>query len=185
MKNIIIVFAAVIILLIAGVVFFTLNIDSIIKKGVETAGPKILKAPVTLDDVDTSLFRGKASLEGLTIGNPEGFKSEYAFRLGKTDLDLNIKSITSEKIHIRSLVIESPEIMYEGALGKNNNLSKLQSNFESMTSGSDKKESGSEGEGDSSASRPKKIQIDYLKISGANNYLHKVAFYLEVVIILC
>ena len=167
MKNIIIIFAVIIVIVIAGVIFLIGNVDSIIKKGVETAGPKILKAPVTLTDVNVSIFKGTGTITGLVVGNPEGFKTDYAFKLGETSLDLDIKSVISDKIHIRSLIIDSPEIMYEGALGKNNNLSKLQSNIESMTSGSDKKESGTEGGGDDSGGKSKNIQIDYLKISGA------------------
>ena len=162
MKNITIVICIIVILLIAGAVFFTLNLDSIIKKGVETAGPRMLKAPVTLDDVDISLFRGKASLEGLTIGNPEGFKSEYAFSLGKTALDLEIRSITSEKIHIRSLIIDSPEIIYEGAIGKSN-ISRLLANIKEMTKSGDKKEESSET---GKSGSTKSIQIDHVVVSG-------------------
>jgi hypothetical protein len=172
MKNVIIIVAVIIILVIAGVIFLIGNVDSIIKKGVETVGPKILKAPVTLNDVNVSVFKGKGTITGLVVGNPEGFKTDYAFKLGETSLDLDVKSVTSDKIHIRSLIIDSPEIMYEGALGKNNNLTKLQSNIEEITSRTGKKDDGSEGgasgssEDDLSGSS-KKIQIDYIKISGA------------------
>ncbi|MFC1494243.1 hypothetical protein ACFL6W_03085 [Thermodesulfobacteriota bacterium] len=169
MKNIIIIIAVIIILVIGGVIFLISNIDSVIKKGVETVGPKILKAPVTLNDVNVSVTKGTATITGLIIGNPEGFKTDYAFKLGEVALDLDIKSVTSDKIHIRSLIIDSPEIMYEGALGKNNNLSRLQSNVEEITSrtnkeGTDEKDGGSEGD---SGGESKKIQIDYIKISGA------------------
>lgn len=163
MKNIIIIFFVIVLLLIGGVVFLTLNLDSIIKKGVETAGPKVLKAPVTLDDVDISLFSGKGKLSGLTIGNPQGFKSDYAFKLGETALDINIKSVTSDKIHIRSLIIDSPEIMYEGTIGKKNNISQLQANIKEMLKGSGKKEESPETSG---AESTKSIQIDHVKVSG-------------------
>jgi hypothetical protein len=168
MKNIIIIFCVIVLLIIGGVVFLTLNLDSIIKKGVEAAGPKVLKATVNLDDVNISLFSGKGKLSGLTIGNPEGFKTDYAFKLGEVALDLDVRSVTSDKIHIRSLVIDSPDIMYEGALGKNNNLTRLQSNIEEITSRSGKKDEDSENdESGSSGGESKKIQIDYIKISGA------------------
>lgn len=163
MKNIIIIFCVIVLLLIGGVIFLTLNIDSIIKKGVETAGPKMLKAPVTLDDVDISLFSGKGSLSGLTIGNPQGFTSEYAFKLGETALELDIRSVTSEKIHIRSLIIDSPEIMYEGGIAKKNNLSRLHANIKEMLKSPEKKEVSAESGETKSA---KSIQIDYIKLSG-------------------
>lgn len=170
MKNIIIIIAVVIVLLIAGVIFLIGNVDSIIKTGVETVGPKLLKAPVTLSDVNISVFKGTGSIKGLVVGNPEGFETDYAFKLGNVSLDLDVKSVTSDKIHLRSLIIDSPEIMYEGSLGKNNNLSRLQSNIEEITSRSGEKDSEDDSsessEGDSEGSS-KKIQIDYLKISGA------------------
>jgi hypothetical protein len=165
MKKILIAGGVLILIVVVAVILLISNIDTIIKKGVETVGPKILQAPVTLKDVDISVSSGSGELSGLTIGNPSGYNTEYAFKLGSIAVELDVKSVTTDKVHIRSVLIDSPQITYEGALGKKNNLSQLQANVESFAgagSGSDEKNNS----GDSGAS--KKVQIDYLKIAGGS-----------------
>jgi len=164
MKKIIIAVGVLVIIIIAAVFFLVGNLDTIIKKGVETAGPKILKAPVTLDDVEISVSSGTGELKGLTIGNPSGYKTDYAFKLGGIAIDLDVKSVTTDKVHIRSIIIKGPQINFEGALGKKNNLSQLQANAAGF-SGTDKgedKDSGPSGDRDSGAG--KKVQIDLIRI---------------------
>ncbi len=165
MKKVLIAGGALILIVLVAVILLVGNIDTIIKKGVETVGPKILQAPVTLKDVDLSVSSGSGELSGLTIGNPEGYKTEYAFRLGRIAVDLDVKSVTTDKVHIRSVLIDSPQIIYEGALGKKNNLSQLQANVESFTGavrGTDKKAESSESDRTGGG---KKVQIDHIKIA--------------------
>ena len=164
MKKIIITIGVFVIIIIAAVFFLVGNIDTIIKKGVETAGPEILQAPVTLDDVEISVASGTGELKGLTIGNPSGYKTDYAFKLGGIAIDLDIKSMTTDKVHIRSILIKAPQINFEGALGKKNNLSQLQANaadFSGTDKGGDKNSEASE---DKDSGAGKKVQIDLIKI---------------------
>ena len=165
MKKLLIAGGVIIVIVVAVILLLVGNIDAIIKKGVETVGPKILQAPVTLKDVDISVSSGSGELNGLTIGNPAGYKTEYAFQLGGISVELDVKSVTTDKVHIRNVFINAPEIIYEGALGKKNNLSQLQANVASFTGAgkdsdtkADNSESGKSGEG-------KKVQIDYIKIA--------------------
>jgi uncharacterized protein involved in outer membrane biogenesis len=162
MKKVLIAVGVLILIVVAAVILLVSNIDTIIKKGVETVGPKILQAPVTLKDVDISVSSSSGELSGLTIGNPAGYNTEYAFQLGRIAVELDVKSVTSDKVHIRRVLIDSPQITYEGALGKKNNLSQLQANVESFTGGSGGKDEKTDSR-DSGAG--KKVQIDYLKIA--------------------
>ncbi len=151
------------IIVVAIVVAFTFllgNINSIVKKGVESAGPVILQAPVTLNKVDISVSSGTGQLSGLTVGNPKGFKTDFAFQLGDIKLDIDTKSLASDTIHIKSIIIDSPKIIYEGLIG-DSNISKLQSNASAFTGqGGSSKDKGS-----SKGSSGKKVVIDYLKIA--------------------
>lgn len=142
------------------------NINSIIKKGVETAGPKILKAPVALNKVNISVSSGSGELIGFTVGNPAGYKTEYAFQLDKVKVDLDVKSVTSEKIHIKNVSIDSPKIIYEGTFGKSN-ISQLQENAKTDTSKGTSDSSARPKEEDSGSSG-KSVQIDYLKIANGS-----------------
>ena len=160
MKKIMIAGGVLFIVVIIAIVLLIGNINTIIKKGVETVGPKILKAPVTLKDVDISVSSGSGKIKGMKIGNPEGYKTDYAFQLEEIEMDLDVKSVTTDKVHIRNILINAPQIMYEEALGKKNNLTQLQANVEAFTGGGEKKSGSSENEG-----AGKKVQIDYIKIA--------------------
>jgi len=91
-----------------------------IKTAVNTAGPKVLKVPVTLADAEFRPFSGLIRLEGLHIGNPEGFKSDGIFDLGSIRVELEPRSLLSDTIHIKTIFIDKPQVTYELALGKSN-----------------------------------------------------------------
>ena len=161
MKKILIICGVVIIVVVIAIVALLGNIDSLVKKGVEKAGPIILEAPVTLKSVDISFSSGSGELRGFTVGNPKGYKTDYAFQMDSLKIDLDVGSVTSDKIHIKNVIIDSPNIIFEGGFGKSN-LSQLQANAEAFTSGDNKQQ---ETETDSQG---KKIQIDYVKIQNAS-----------------
>jgi hypothetical protein len=66
-----------IVLVALGIHFF---LDSAVKKGVETLGPKMTKVDVKLDSVSISLLSGSGKIKGLVVGNPEGYKTPHAIR---------------------------------------------------------------------------------------------------------
>ncbi|HIJ79745.1 MAG: hypothetical protein OEY01_13500 [Desulfobulbaceae bacterium] len=143
--------------LIAGTALLLIgNLNTIVKKGIETVGPKILQAPVRLADVILDVASGSGELSGLIVGNPQGFKTDYAFQLDQIMIELDVASATSDKVHIKKIIIKSPNIVYEGILG-NNNLKQLQANAQSF------KKPGKEQPANSKTSG-KKVQIDLLKI---------------------
>jgi len=162
MKKIVIGGAVIVIILVAVLVLVLGNINAIVKKGVETAGPKVLKVPVTLDKADISVFSGTGRLAGLTIGNPPGFQTDYAFQLGNVQMDIDTGSVTSDKIHVRSIVIDAPSIIFEGSFDKSN-LSQLQANAAAFST-SGKESAAPAADQEKSESAGKKIQIDLLTI---------------------
>lgn len=165
MKKVLIGGAVVLVIVVAVLMLVLGNINPIVKKGVETAGPKILKAPVTLNNVDISVLSGSGKLSGLTIGNPAGFQTEYAFKLGKVEVELNAGSVTTDTIQVKNILIDSPSIIFEGAFNKNN-LGQLQANAEAYTA-SDTSPGPAEKQQDAD-SGGKKIQIDHLVIQNGD-----------------
>ena len=162
MKKIIL--AGIIVIIIIAV-FLLNNINPIVKKGVETGGSKVLSAPVTLTSSDISVFSGSGALSGLTIGNPTGFHTEYAFQLKQVKVGLDVKSVTSDTIHIKNVLIDAPSIIFEGGFGKSN-LSQLLANAKTFSGGGSKK-TGAKNEA-ASDSKQKKIIIDHLKIANGS-----------------
>jgi len=94
---------------------------SIIKAAVEEIGPQVTKTSVKLDDADVSLTSGEGTLKGLVIGNPAGYKTDSAFRLGEIKVKVDVGSITGDTVTVREIVIAAPAITYElgGAGGDN------------------------------------------------------------------
>ncbi len=112
----------VVIILVLGVI--TLRLDKVIKTSVETLGPKFTGVSVKLDKVSLSLLNGELKLAGLMIGNPQGFSTPSAMTLGNFEAKLAVGSLFSDKIIVERVLIQAPEITFEGSL-QGSNLSKL------------------------------------------------------------
>src|SRR5262245_56162367 len=85
----------------------------IVKSGVEKVGPEVTKVPVKLDSANISIFNGSGQLKGFVLGNPEGFKTPEAVKVGTVAVSLVPRSVLSDKVVVRSIRVEAPEITYE------------------------------------------------------------------------
>lgn len=108
----------VVLAIVVGIGFF--QGGKIIKSGVETYGPEVIGAPIAVGGVDYSLLDGDASIQNLTVGNPEGFKTDEAFSVGEISIKMNPQSVFSDVVHIQELRIASPSLTYEPAKGGSN-----------------------------------------------------------------
>jgi uncharacterized protein involved in outer membrane biogenesis len=153
----------VVILGIVAVAAVVMSLGSAIKKGVETFGPQVAKVPVTLDKVNLSLFSGNAALQGLAIGNPEGYKTTNAMSLGLASVSISPGSIFSDKVVVKSIRVEAPKVTFEFGPG-GNNLQRIQKNLEEFTGGSSTNAAQPAAE-----SKPgKKLQVDEVVITGGS-----------------
>src|SRR6187549_3776815 len=115
MKKLIIrILIGLVILLILAVVAVGLFLDGAVKKGVETVGPMLTKVDVKLDSVSLSILFGSGKIKGLVVGNPEGFKTPNAIKMGTARVSIAPGSVFSDKIVVKSIRVEAPEITYEG-----------------------------------------------------------------------
>lgn len=114
------VIAGLIAIVVIVIVVVFANVDRIIKEVVETVGPKMTQTEVKLDKVELSTTSGTGKLSGLLIGNPKGFTTPSAMQLGEIGLTLDIASLSSDTIVIKSILIRAPQITYEYASGGGN-----------------------------------------------------------------
>lgn len=160
MKTLFKILAVLVVLVVLAVGASIYFLGTIVKSGVEKAGPKVTKTPVKLSTAKVSLFSGSGELKGFVIGNPEGFKSPEAMKVGLASLSLAPRSVMSDKVIVHSVKVLDAEITFEGDLS-GNNLSKLLDNIKGQADKdkqtTDKKEKSSE----------KKFQIDDFLITGA------------------
>lgn len=148
----------ILLLLIAAVAghFF---LDAAIKRGIETVGPKLTQVDIKLDSVHLLLLSGSGDLNGLVVGNPEGFKTANAISVGSTSLALRPASLLSDKIVIKSINVQAPEITFEQGL-HGNNLTKIKANLQAATGGGSNQEPAKETQGG------KKLEVDDIVING-------------------
>jgi hypothetical protein len=129
----------ILILLGIGLYFLVSSLDSIVEAAVEKYGSEMTQAEVQLDQVQIELTSGKGALRGLTVGNPEGFKSARALSLGELSVQLDTGSVTTDTVVIKEIAIKAPEVIYEFGL-KGSNLDALKRNVDVYTAqGKDKK----------------------------------------------
>jgi hypothetical protein len=137
--------AVVVIAIVGVVVFIYSNLDSIVKDAVEEYGPQFTGVSVTLAKVELSPENGEGKLSGLVVGNPKGYQTDSAFKLGSVSMNIDISRLTSDTIIIKSIVIDKPDITYEFGDG-GSNVDVIGKNVEKAAGGSGaKKEEKEEG----------------------------------------
>ena len=106
----------------AAVLYLTMSgsMDRLIRAGIEKYGSDMTRASVTLDRVSVDLADGGVSLQGLSIGNPGGFATEYLTHLDKVSVSLDLNSITSDPVVVKQILVQSPVFIYELAPGGTN-----------------------------------------------------------------
>jgi len=110
----------VVIVVVGLFVYVYSNLDSLVKDAVEDYGPRYTGVTVKLDKVELSPENGQGKLSGLLVGNPAGYGTDSAFRLGSIDVSIDLQSLTSDTIVIRSIVIDGPDVTYEFGEGGSN-----------------------------------------------------------------
>ncbi len=114
------------------ILFFSLN--GIVKKGVETVGPRLTGVEVTLGAAEISPFSGSGKLTKIFVGNPEGYKTPSAIAVGSAQVVVKVGSVLSDVIVIDEINVQEPEITLEGSFS-GNNLTKILSNVEGANNG--------------------------------------------------
>jgi hypothetical protein len=166
MKKILLIVAGLVAVgLVVLILVFSFFLDSIIKKGVETVGPQVTKTEVKLDGVRISFLSGSGALKGFLLGNPEGYKTPSAVKVGEVGLGVQPRSVMSDKVHVNYVRLQGAEFTFEGTLGTKNNLNKILENVQSVTGG-DKGKAEPKTQ-PSQAGPSKKLQVDDFLISGA------------------
>jgi hypothetical protein len=142
---------------VAGLAAF-LFLGTIVKAGVEKGGPFITKVPVKLDGANISVFSGSGELKGFLMGNPDGFKAPDSVKVGSVAVKIEPGSVLGNKVIVRYVRVQGPEITYEAALG-GSNIGKILENIQAVAAG-----------GQTNPDQPgaqKALQVDEFVISGA------------------
>jgi len=159
MKKFLAIAAGVIVAVVIGVVIFVgSNLDKLVKNGVEEYGPRFTGTEVKLGGVSSSLLGGEVTISDFFLGNPKGFKTAHAFKVKSLKVAVDTGSLTSDVIHVKEIVIDAPDIIYEMGDGSSN-LQAIQNNIA--------KAAGGGSSSSSSETSEKKVVIDHLYVRNA------------------
>jgi len=120
MKKWFLIGGAIVMVIIIFLVWGVSNLGPLIKNAVNTHGPKITRTEMSLADVGISIFSGEAKLKEFYLGNPKGFRSPEAIKVGSVYVDVDERSLTGDTMIIDKIEVVRPEITYEKARGTDN-----------------------------------------------------------------
>ena len=154
-----------------GLWFVWSRLDALVKLGIEQGTPPVVQTSVSVGHVKLSPFSGTGLIEGFEIGNPSGFTSPRAVRIGRAEVALDLDSISADKIVIQYIRINDPEISLEAGLGGTNlkHIADNAKNFVSQQSspaGTAPAQAAAPTAG-STPHKPVKLQVNELLITGA------------------
>ena len=130
MKKLLLEIAAFALIAITGSLWWVYNsLDSQVASAIRRYGSEITGVPVSLSSIHIAIADGRATLRGLVVGNPDGFKTKCALSLGEISMALDIGSFTRDVITIKELTLIRPEVTYEYT-SSGSNLDVLQRNIE-------------------------------------------------------
>lgn len=113
MKKIAVILLALGAVVAGGLYWLSGNIDGLIKDAIATYGSAMTQASVRVEAVRIVPADGKGTISNLVIGNPAGFKTPHAVKVGRIDVDIDIASVTRDVVLIRRIAIDSPDVIYE------------------------------------------------------------------------
>ena len=130
-KNVLIVLGGVFLVLIIFIWQVAANLDSIVAGVIEEVGSDALKTKVTVSGVAINLKEGKAGIGGVQIANPDGYSSADLFDMEGIGVELDIQSMSQDVLVIKSIIIQNPQVVFEGDNAGGSNMQTLLNNIES------------------------------------------------------
>lgn len=129
MKKIILVVIVLILVAVAGLFYLYTNLDTLVAAAIQKYGSQVTQTAVRVDNVSIQPTEGSAKISGLTIANPEGYSSPYAFKLQDIGTQVDFQNSSRDKIVIDDITISTPEVFYEINADRETNLLELKDNM--------------------------------------------------------
>lgn len=129
MKKITAIVATLVIAVIIISVVLQNPLGRLVKLAMEEFVPEMTQASVQVGNVEISAEDGRGRITGLVLGNPKGFKSDYALKAGVIEIALEPASLAKDVVVVHKVLIDAPQIGYEKA-GDITNFDAIQRNVE-------------------------------------------------------
>ena len=171
MKKTIIATIVILVVVVAGAVFYLLsNLDTLVRLAIEEYGSEAVQTSVQVEEVAIRLTEGSAAINGLTVANPEGFSLPQAFSLGEIAVDINLDKTDKELVAIDAISITAPQVFYEINAARQGSLNILKEN---LGMGSGTSAAGAPAEtGSSGSSESARFILDIARFEFKDASLH-------------
>ena len=167
-KRILLVLIVLIVLGGLGIYFYA---GALAEKGIEIGGKTALGVDTEVDSVSIGFFSSSVGINGLRIGNPEGYKTKQLMSLGSCKVSCDLGSMLSDEIQVNEILIDAPEITIEFAdFLTRNNLGDLLAKLKSTEPKEPTEPKPVEEEG-----APKSFKVDLISITNAKVNFHLAA----------
>jgi uncharacterized protein involved in outer membrane biogenesis len=110
----------VLVLLIGTALAVWLNLNSIVRRTVQSQTQASLNLETSVGGANVSLLGGSLGLSNVQIGSPKGFAAPRMFTLGGTSVDVSYGELRKDPIRIDQIVIDRPNLVVEQKDGKFN-----------------------------------------------------------------
>ncbi len=141
MKKLAIGVVAFLVVIAAGLFWLRGNLDGLAKDAISTHGSAMTKAKVSVGAVEIRSSDGAGIIRDLTIGNPAGYSTAHALKVGEIEVGIDIASITKDVVVIRKIAIKAPDVIYEKGDALTN-FDAIQKNIADYLGPSDRKNDG-------------------------------------------
>lgn len=162
--------AGIALLLLAGGAYWLHhNVDALVKRAIEHYVSQMTAAKVQVEAVQINSADGAGVVRGLVVGNPAGFRSDHALKVGIIDVAVDLRTLADPVLVIKRIVIESPDVIYEKNTTQTNFEAIQQNIAQALASGSASAGAAKDGStGGSGASRQRRLIVEELAIRHAH-----------------
>ena len=124
-KKLLKIVVAIVVLVVVAAAIGWFYIDSLAKTAIETGATYALGVKTTVDSVSLGLVAGTARIDGLTVANPEGYKTPHLVKTGRFDLTVRPGSLLEDTVEINRFVLDGLDLHIEQKLGAGTNVAKI------------------------------------------------------------
>ena len=119
--------------IVVAVVGVFLYLEPLVKTTVNTVGTKVVGTKVNLEGFRFSPFAGEAEIKGLSVANPEGYKTPDLINLGRIFVKVDVKSLLTDTIVVDEVSINGIGLTYEMPDLSTSNVMQIQQNIAKNT----------------------------------------------------
>ena len=153
----------ILIVLIALAVVVILLIDPIAKNVLEKGAPLVLGTNVSVERIHIEPFKLRVEISDLIIDNPsESYSSDYAIKLGDVVADVDLSTVTKDKIRIKEMTLRDVDVVYETYV-ISSNLQDILDNVKKLDT-AEKKEKAEEKKEGGKEEKEKTLQVDLIEL---------------------